>query len=288
MPPLTRARAHHKFPDFFTDASSEASPPALRQPNRTGKHTEILDWIILNPGTGAAHQDEADPITKLFRPVFEHSEYHYYLRLRRSCPVEAPHTEWLMLAWSSADVRAKFINSAQYRSFTEILAMWASERSVQVSMIDLSQSHGDAFGGGAFWGTEYVGPIEYYELIAVYFPEDLAATHIQKLNRTNPYNLGSLIGTDIYPLAGLTDWQHGWLDRPVLFKGQRARCLVYLMRWEDTTREREYKRFRFRIDGEDIDYWGEFVTPLKDHGMLGYESQHASFIREPVGSVLGD
>ncbi|RAL04124.1 uncharacterized protein BO80DRAFT_348644 [Aspergillus ibericus CBS 121593] len=286
MPPLTRARAHHKFPDFVPDASSEASPLALRQPQRTGRHTKLLDWIILNPGTGAAPHDETDPINQLFRLLFEESDYRYHLRLRRSCPGEAPHTEWLMLAWNSADLRAKFINSPHYQYFIEILTTWASDRSVQVSMIDLTQSRG-AFTGGAFWSTQYIGPVEYYELMAVYFPESLTGTQIQKLDKITPYNLGVLIGTDVYPLAGLTDWQHGWLDQPVLFQGQRARCLVYLMRWEDTKREREYKRCRFTIEGQDVDYWGEFVTPLKECGMLGYESQHASFLRNRLGSVLG-
>ncbi|GLA51182.1 hypothetical protein AnigIFM63604_007534 [Aspergillus niger] len=287
MPPLTRAQAKHKFPDFFPETFRDAPPFALRQSHRTGQHTKLVDWIVLNPGTGATHQDPSDPITKFFQPLFKQPEYLCHLRFRRSCPVEAPHTEWLMLSWNSADVRTKFINSAEFQSLTEILAAWSSERSVQVSMIDLSQTVGDAFRGGAFQ-TQYVGPIEYYELMAVYFPEDLAGSHIKELNRTNPYNLGILIGSDLYPLAGLTDWQHGWLDRPVLFQGQRARCLIYLLRWENPDREHEYKTFRVTMKGKIIDYWEQFLTPLKQNRMLGYESQHALFTRQPVTSVLGD
>ncbi|OJJ66435.1 hypothetical protein ASPBRDRAFT_138213 [Aspergillus brasiliensis CBS 101740] len=287
MPPITRAQAKHKFPDFLPEASRDASPFALRQPHRTGRDTKLVDWIILNPGTGATDEDPLDPITKLFQTLFEQSDYRYYLRLRRSCPVEAPHTEWLMLAWNSADLRASFIKSSEYQSLTEIFAAWASERSVQIALIDLTHSLWSGSSGVVFWGSQYVGPIEYYELLAVYFPDGLAASHITKLNSTNPYNLGNLIGSDVYPLAGLTDWQHGWLDRPVLFQGQRARCLVYLLRWENAGREREYKKSRFTINGKTIDYWEEFITPLKQNGMLGYESQHASFVRHPFASPLG-
>lgn len=190
-------------------------------------------------------------------------------------------------AWGSADIRNKFINSAEHQSLTEILATWASERLVQVSLIDLSQTLGAAFDHGVFQ-TQYVGPMEYYELMAVYFPEDLARSQIQELNRTNPYNLGILIGSDAYPLAGLTDWQHGWLDRPVLFQGQRARCLVYLLRWENADREHEYKSFHVKVNRNIVDYLKEFVTTLKQNGMLGYESQHASLLRQSVGSMLGD
>ncbi|GAT22273.1 similar to An09g00200 [Aspergillus luchuensis] len=227
MPPITRAQAKHKFPDFLPEASRDASPFALKQPHRTGQNTKLVDWIILNPGT------------------------------------------------------------AEYQSLTEILATWASERSVQISLIDLSQTLGAAFGDGVFQ-TQYIGPMEYYELMAVYFPEDLTDSHIKKLNRTNPFNLGNVIGSDIYPLAGLTDWQHGWLDRPVLYQGQRTRCLIYFLRWENSDREHEYKNFRVTFNGKIIDHWEEFMTPLRQNRMLGYESQHASFIRQPLGSVLGD
>ncbi|GFN21675.1 hypothetical protein AtubIFM55763_000702 [Aspergillus tubingensis] len=287
MPPITRAQAKHKFPDFLPEASRDASPFALRQPHRTGRNTKLVDWIVLNPGTSATYQDPSDPITRLFQPIFEQSDYRYYLTLRRSCPVERPQTEWLMLAWGSADIRNKFINSAEHQSLTEILATWASERLVQVSLIDLSQTLGAAFDHGVFQ-TQYVGPMEYYELMAVYFPEDLAGTHIKELNRTNPFNLGNLIGSDVYPLAGLTDWQHGWLDRPVLYQGQRTLCLIYFLRWENSDREHEYKNFRVTINGKIIDHWEEFMTPLRQNRMLGYESQHVSLLRQSVGSMLGD
>ncbi|PWY68702.1 hypothetical protein BO83DRAFT_418632 [Aspergillus eucalypticola CBS 122712] len=287
MPPVTRAQAKHEFPKFFPEASRDASTFALRQPHRTGKHAKLVDWIVLNPGTGATHHDTADPITRLFQNIFKQSDYLRHLRFRRTYPVEAPHTEWLMLSWSSADMRNEFINSDEYQCLTETLAAWASERSVQVSMIDLSQTLGAAFHEGAF-RNQYVGAIEYYELMAVYFPEDLARSQIQELNRTNPYNLGILIGSDVYPLAGLTDWQHGWLDRPVLFQGQRARCLVYLLRWENADREHEYKNFHVKVNKNIVDYWKEFATTLKQNGMFGYESQHASILRQSVGSMLGD
>ncbi|PYH65814.1 uncharacterized protein BO88DRAFT_469983 [Aspergillus vadensis CBS 113365] len=275
MPPVTRAQAKYEFPKFFPEASRDASTFALRQPPRTGKHTKLVDWIVLNPGTGATHHDAADPITRLFQNIFNQSDY------------LPPHTEWLMLSWSSADMRNIFINSDEYQCLTETLTAWASERSVQVSMIDLSQTLGAAFHDGAF-RNQYVGATEYYELMAVYFPEDLVGSQIQELNRTNLYNLGILIGSDVYPLAGLTDWQHGWLDRPVLFQGQRARCLVYLLRWENADREHEYKNFHVEVNRNIVDYWGEFVTTLKKNGMLGYESQHASLLRQSVGSMLGD
>ncbi|RAH54324.1 hypothetical protein BO85DRAFT_471121 [Aspergillus piperis CBS 112811] len=191
MPPITRAQAKHKFPDFLPEASR----------------------------TGATYQDLSDPVTRLFQPIFEQWDYRYYLTLRRSCPVERPQTEWLML--------------------------------VQVSLINLSQTLGAAFDEGVFQ-TQYVGPIEYYKFMAVYFPEDLAGTHIKELNRTNPFNLGNLIGSD-----------HGWLDQPVFYQGQHTLYLIYFLRWENSDREHEYKNFCVTINGKIIDYWKEFMTPLR-------------------------
>lgn len=158
----------------------------------------------------------------------------------------------------------------------DILANLTQERSVMTSLVDLYRIH------GAFYGV-YVKPIEFYEIMAVYFPEDLSATVIAKLKLLEgPLTLANPISPEgpefnlPFPLDQFIDRNHGWLDGTVEFQGQRTRCLIYFFRWDGVEGEQGYKQYRGRTN---TTWWDEFLKKLEDYGMLGYESQHASFPR---------
>ncbi|PYI23737.1 hypothetical protein BO99DRAFT_470375 [Aspergillus violaceofuscus CBS 115571] len=282
MPPVTRSMRRN-LPTFLQESStcqSTTSPPLrLSEPPRTG-YPGLLDWITITPALIWDHAKQTDAIDEFFDQLQGYSSVN--LRLRRSRPLEAPNTEYLMIEWSHASTRAKFLDSDDSTSLMDILGRLTRGRSVHLSLVDFSATNTYAF------HPDHRGPVDHIELLMVYFPRQLSEQQSKGITRCDhPFLLrGGCPGQpdeEIEPLPPyqLVDWTRGWLVHPppaaVDFRGHRgARCLVYFLRWNGWAGERRYKAIH---ETHPVDWWGEFLARLEELGMLGWESQHVRFDR---------
>ncbi|RAH76198.1 hypothetical protein BO86DRAFT_404897 [Aspergillus japonicus CBS 114.51] len=285
MPPVTRSMRRN-LPTFLQESStrqSTTSPPLrLSEPPRTG-YPGLLDWITITPALIWDHAKQTDAINEFFDQLQGYSSVN--LRLRRSRPLEAPNTEYLMIEWSHASTRAKFLDSDDYTSLMNLLGRLTQGRSVHLSLVDFSSTNTYAF------HPDKRGPVDHFELLMVDFPGNLSESQRNEISHRNgPFSLRGWFPGQPYeeieplPLHQLVDWTCGWLvdttgagAAAVDFRGHRgAQCLVYFLRWNGWAGERRYKAIH---ETHPVDWWGEFLARLEELGMLGWESQHVRFDR---------
>ncbi|RAH73267.1 uncharacterized protein BO66DRAFT_469040 [Aspergillus aculeatinus CBS 121060] len=281
MPPVTRS-TRRNLPTFLQEPSARQSttsaPLRLSEPTRTG-NPGLLDWICVTPALIWDHAKQTDAIDEFFDQLRGHSSV--ALRLQRSRSLEAPNTEYLMIEWSHASTRAKFIDSDNYTSLMDLLGRLTQGRSVHLALVDFSATTRQY----AFH-LDTRGPVDHFELLLVYFPRHLSEQQRRGITHCDrPFLLRGWFpgqpGVEIepHPVYQLVDWTRGWLVYPpaVDFRGHRgAQCLVYFLRWNGRAGEKSYKSIR---ETHAVDWWGEFLGRLEELGMLGFESQHVQFYR---------
>lgn len=84
------------------------------------------------------------------------------------------------------------------------------------------------------------------------------------------------------PVQGFLYHERAWMDGEVEYRGQPARRLISIFRFEDEQGEQFYKQEKerdpFVRKRPIVNEMENFFADLEDLGMLGYESHHVQFL----------
>lgn len=128
------------------------------------------------------------------------------------------------------------------------------------------------------------------EVLTAYFPANLSDTTTQALERiSGPQFWGGTMSGEpriqhplTFPGQALIGEHHGWAEGLVEYQGQRARRMVYILKWLDALGQQQYKQHEVKQrtrDGRILRNEMEiFFNDLEELGMLGYETQNTQFL----------
>ncbi|KAJ6016849.1 hypothetical protein N7451_000228 [Penicillium sp. IBT 35674x] len=280
----------------------------------------LIEWITL--------KDPADGVipnkSELFSILQRMRGWGGCQVVSRARPSGLDGIEWLVVEWQDLATRDKFLESEFSESLTQALAPRSPKKEL-IWPIDCWDFH------RVIRADPRYPPQKLYEILTTYFPVELDGTTLKTLRSLAPRCMfpEDLVPNpggqwhDKY--ADASEWHCGqhpweapmiapivvaekleardgfmngflyheraWVEGEVEFRGQPARRLIHIFRFEDEEGERCYKEEmkcwnipRGRTTSNEVE---NFLTDLEDLGMIGYESQHARFL-EVLESVPED
>ncbi|KAJ5809267.1 uncharacterized protein N7503_001485 [Penicillium pulvis] len=267
----------------------------------------LIEWITMK-----------DPIDGVIPNKSELFSILQRIRGRKGCqvvsrarPSELNGIEWLVVEWQNLATRDKFLESELSESLTQALAPRSPKKEL-IWPIDCWDFH------RVIRADPRYPPQKLYEILTTYFPVDLNDTALTTLRSLAPQ---CVFPEELVPNPGgqwhdkyadASEWHCGqspveapiivaekievtggfmngflyheraWMEREIEFRGQPARRLIHIFRFEDEDGERCYKEEMKRRNTPrgrtSSNEWENFFLDLQDLGMIGYESQHARFL----------
>ncbi|KAJ5533503.1 hypothetical protein N7494_010055 [Penicillium frequentans] len=226
----------------------------------------LIEWITLKDPTDGAVPNKSELFSILQR-----------IRRRKGCqvvsrarPSEINGIEWLLIEWQDLATRDRFLESELSESLTQALALRSPKKEL-VWPIDCWDFH------RVIRADPRYPPQKLYEILTTYFPVDLDDTTLTTLRSlapqcTFPENLVPNPGgqwhdkyadasewhcgqspvvapiivaekmefTDAF-MSGFLYHERAWIEGETEFRGQPARGLIHIFRFEDEEGERFYK-----------------------------------------------
>ncbi|KAL4946999.1 hypothetical protein BDW69DRAFT_179244 [Aspergillus filifer] len=257
---------------------------------------ELISIDVPSNLSAADRESQKDELTAILRAMYTQRRESNCIAIHTGHSHPAMNTDHVVIEWAFGIGRQKFLDLEASKPFRAYLDNLQTEhnrnRRVSTKLIrkpsNLQTIH-----------THFDMPW-HFEIWTAYFPTSLPDEDLLYLQRIQGPLFWDLDSgeEDRRPEAmrGLCRQFHGWVEgEEVEFRGQSARRMVYVFKWESEAAEERYKR-ELRSDGSEVllqgldrnrfaweGRWEDhlafevFVGFLEECGMLGFEIEYARF-----------